>query len=87
MSEKKNETVVLEENDLLNGMEVFIIIEGLKLFNEKHKKDVKSFEAKGKNPFLGEKYFETLINHGLIWKLKKLADKQAESMELKNGKL
>lgn len=87
MSEKKNETVVLEENDLLNGMEVFIIIEGLKLFNEKHKEDIKSLEAKGKNPFLGEKYFETLINHGLIWKLKKLSDKQAESMELKNGKL
>ena len=68
-------------------MEVFIIIEGLKLFNEKHKKDVKSFEAKGKTPFLGEKYFETLINHGLIWKLKKLTDKEAYSIELSKGKL
>ena len=87
MVKEKNEEVVLEQSDLLNGLEVFILIEGLKIANEKHKEDVKALEAKGKTPFLGANYFETIINHGLLWKLKKFADKECDSVELKNGKL
>jgi hypothetical protein len=84
-----NKGILLEENDLINGMEVYIIIEGLKLFNQKHKEDVKSLRNKGKTPFMEENYFDTIINHGLLWKLKKFADKKSveNCVELKNGKL
>ncbi len=87
MEEEKIKEVVLEQKDLLNGLEVFILIEGLKIANEKHKKDVKALEDKGETPFLGANYFETIINHGLLWKLKKFADKECNSVELKNGKI
>lgn len=87
MVKEKNEKVVLEQSDLLNGLEVFILIEGLKIANEKHKEDVKASEDKGKIPFIGANYFETIINHGLLWKLRKFADKECDSVELKNGKL
>jgi len=84
-----NKGILLEENDLINGMEVYIIIEGLKLFNQKHKEDVKSLENKGKTPFMEKNYFDTIINHGLLWKLKKITDKKSveNCVELKNGKL
>tara|TARA_B110000858_G_C17736673_1_gene442864 strand:- start:306 stop:578 length:273 start_codon:yes stop_codon:yes gene_type:complete len=89
MVKEKNKEVVLEKDDLLNGLEVFIIIEALKVFNEKHKEDVKALEDKGKIPFMGANYFETIINHGLLWKLRKFADKKvvSESETLSKGKL
>jgi len=89
MVKEKNEKVVLEENDLLNGLEVFILIEALKVFNENHKKDVSKLESKGKTPFITKNYFETIINHGLLWKLEKFASKEvvSESVTLSKGKL
>lgn len=89
MVKEKNVEVVLNEDDLLNGMEVFMITEALKLFNAKHKEDVADLESRGKNPFIGKSYFETVINHGLLWKLRKYSNKEANSNseELKNGKL
>jgi hypothetical protein len=89
MDKEKIKEIVLEQSDLLNGLETFVIIEGLKLFNEKHKEDVKSFEDKGKSPLIGENYFEAMINHGLLWKLRKLSNDDAikNSVELKNGKI
>jgi hypothetical protein len=89
MEKEKIKEVVLQQDELLNGIEAFAIIEGLKLFNEQHKKDVKSFEDKGKNPLIGKNYFETMINHGLLWKLKKFCniDDVKNLVELQNGKI
>ena len=89
METEKIKEVVLQQDELLNGIEAFAIIEGLKLFNKQHKKDVKSFEAKGKIPLIGKNYFETMINHGLLWKLKKFSniDDVKNLVELQNGKI
>lgn len=89
MEKEKIKKLVLQQDELLNGIEVFMIIEGLKLFNQQHKEDVKSFEAEGKNPLIGENYFETMINYGLLLKLKKLSkiDEVKHFVEFKNGKI
>lgn len=89
MEKEKIKDVVLQEDELLNAVEAFVIVEGLKLFNEKHKDYTKSMEAKGKRMLIGEKYFETIINHGLLWKLKKLVYNEAieNLVEIKNGKI
>tara|TARA_Y100000004_G_C8929366_1_gene419206 strand:+ start:1011 stop:1280 length:270 start_codon:yes stop_codon:yes gene_type:complete len=89
METEKIKDVVLQHDELLNGVEAFAIVEGLKLFNEKHKEYTRSMEAKGKRMLIGENYFETIINHGLLWKLKKLSNNDAveNSSELKNGKI
>tara|TARA_R110002072_G_scaffold1582_5_gene13177 strand:+ start:958 stop:1218 length:261 start_codon:yes stop_codon:yes gene_type:complete len=81
--------VFLKNNDLLNGIEVSIIIQGLALLNQTHKENVKDLKNKGKIPFMEENYFDTIINHGLLWKLKKLTDKESveNCVELKKGKL
>ena len=81
--------VFLKNNDLLNGIEVSIIIQGLALLNQTHKENVKDLKNKGKIPFMEENYFDTIINHGLLWKLKKITDKKSveNCVELKNGKL
>ena len=86
---EKTKEIFLEENELLNSMEVFVIVASLKLLNEQHKEYTKSMEAKGKRMLIGESYYETIINHGLLWKLKKLSNKDAveNSSELKNGKI
>ena len=81
--------VFLKNNDLLNGIEVSIIIQGLALLNQTHKENVKDLKNKGKIPFMEENYLDTIINHGLLWKLKKLTDKESveNCVELKKGKL
>lgn len=89
MEKEKIKDVVLQEDELLNAVEAFVIVEGLKLFNENHKDYTKSMEAKGKRMLIGENYFETIINHGLLWKLKKFVYNEAieNLVELKNGKI
>ncbi len=85
----EEKTIELRDEDLLNGVEVATLITALMNFNERHKEEADEQEKEGKNLIFGKYYFETVINHGLLHKLRKIANKEAieANEQLKNCKL
>lgn len=81
--------IQLDQDDLLTGEEMYIIITALKHANKKHIQDVKAMEREGKTPLIGRNYLEIKCNHGILWKLRKFVDKEYanEDINLKTGKL
>jgi hypothetical protein len=81
--------IKLDESDLLTGMEASIILEALTRLNLAHKEAVEEAEKNEQIPFCGMYFIETMVNHGLLWKLQKFTNKAGIDCnpQLKAGKL